>query len=79
MGHLSLPASFPLGFLMLIYGQQAESEMMKVRYEEEAGGRKREGGAVNTNCSVRRLLFNSSLKGRLCLINSACVLGTEPD
>lgn len=64
---------------MLIYGQQAESEMMKVRYEEKVGGSKGEGGAGDTNCSVRRLLFNSSLKGRLCLINSACMVGTEPD
>lgn len=40
MGHLSLLRSFPLGFLVLIDGREAESEMMKARYEEKAGGRK---------------------------------------
>lgn len=64
---------------MLIYGQQAESEMRKDEVLREGGRKEEGGGAVNINCSTRRLLFKSWLKGRLCLINSARVLGTGPD
>ena len=39
------------------------------------GGRQGGGGAVNTNCFIRRLLSISVLKGRLCLINSAVCWG----
>ena len=39
------------------------------------GGRQGGGGAVNTNCFIRRLLSISMLKGRLCLINSAVCWG----